>query len=59
MEPPLPPDVIALVELVFERLDAGAGDWTLQFFASDGHVRKWQRQQNGGRDDLASFDPPQ
>jgi hypothetical protein len=31
--------VIALVELVFERLNAGIGDYRLEFFASAGRRR--------------------
>lgn len=40
MEHPPPADVIALVEHVFERLDAGTGAWRLEFFATDGHVNR-------------------
>lgn len=52
----LPPDCAALAELLFERLDAAAGNWRLEIEASDGRVRRWRREEQGGRDQLARFD---
>lgn len=52
----LPPDVAALAELLLERLDAATGDWRVELFATDGRIRRFARQEEGGRDSLARFD---
>jgi hypothetical protein len=52
----LPRDVISAIEDVFRRLDATEGDYRLEFFASDGHLRKYARQEEGGRDGLVRYD---
>lgn len=51
----LPPDVAALAEMLLERLDAATGNWRVELFATDGRVRRFARQQEGGRDQLARF----
>lgn len=51
----LPPDVVALAELLLERLDAASGTWRVELFATDGRLRKFARQEEGGRDTLARF----
>lgn len=48
--------VVELLEALFHRMHAVAGDWTLEVFATDGRVRKWKLQQQGGRDELGRFD---
>ena len=53
----LPPDTLALAELLLERLDAAVGNWRVELFASNGRLRNFKRQEEGGRDDLARFDP--
>jgi hypothetical protein len=55
----LPPDVAALAELLLERLDAATGNWRVELFGSDGRLRKFARQEEGGRDALARFDGEQ
>lgn len=52
----LPPDAAALAEMLAEKVGAGSGRWRLEFFIEDGRVRKWSRQEEGGRQDLARFD---
>jgi hypothetical protein len=52
----LPPDAAALAELLAEKVGAGAGTWRLELFIENGRVRKWSRQEEGGRQDLARFD---
>ena len=55
-ERPLPPDVAALAEMFLERVDAATGTWRVELFATDGRLRKFTRQEEGGRDTLARFD---
>jgi hypothetical protein len=52
----LPPEVAALAELLLERLDAATGNWRVELYATDGRLRKFSRQEEGGRDTLARFD---
>lgn len=52
----LPPDVAALAELLLERIDAATGMWRVELFATDGRLRKFSRQEEGGRDTLTRFD---
>jgi hypothetical protein len=52
----LPVDVAELAEYLFERVDANVGNWRLELFAADGHLRTFRRQEEGGRDSLARFD---
>jgi hypothetical protein len=52
----LPPDVAALGELFAERIGAGSGRWRLELFLENGRIRKWLRQEEGGRTELARFD---
>jgi hypothetical protein len=52
----LPPEVAALAELLFERLDAAVGNWRIELFGTDGRLRSFRRQEEGGRDALARFD---
>jgi hypothetical protein len=51
----LPPDVAAIAELLLERLDAATGNWRVELFATDGRLRKFARQEEGGRDTLTRF----
>ena len=53
----LPTDLEELLELVFQRFDAAVGDWRIELFGTDGHLRTWKRQEEGGRKLLARFDP--
>lgn len=53
----LPPATAALAELLLERLDAATGSWRVELFGTDGRLRKFARQEEGGRDTLARFDP--
>lgn len=48
----LPRDVIALVEAAAYRLGVRHGKWRVELFLEDGRIRKWTRQEEGGRDDL-------
>jgi hypothetical protein len=52
----LPPEVAALAEMLLERLDAASGNWRVELYATDGRLRKFSRQEEGGRDTLARFD---
>jgi hypothetical protein len=54
----LPVGVAELAELLFKRVDAAAGNFRLELFASDGHLRTFRLQEEGGRDALARFDEP-
>lgn len=38
-----------LAERVFVAFAADVGDWTVELHGSDGRLRKWRRQQSGGR----------
>lgn len=48
----LPPDLRALIELLAERMGAGAGMWHLRFRVDSGHLRKWWLETEGGAPDL-------
>ena len=52
----LPPDAAALADLFAEKVDAAAGHWRIELYLEDGRLRKWSRQEEGGRQDLSRFD---
>jgi len=54
----LPVGVAELAELLFERVGADEGNWRIELFSTDGHLRTFRRQEEGGRDLLARFDEP-
>ena len=54
----VPPEVAALAELLLERLHATIGNWRIELYATDGHLRSYRRQEEGGRNDLERFDEP-
>lgn len=51
----LPPDAAALAEMLLERIDCATGNWRVELFATDGRVRNYRRQEEGGRDQLARY----
>ena len=56
----LAPSTRELIELVFERLDAGTGPWTLEMRAVDGRLEKVFRHETIFATALGRFDrePP-
>lgn len=51
-----PPEVTALVERAAYTMGVRHGRWRVELFFEDGRVRKWTRQEEGGRDDLRRFE---
>lgn len=48
-----PVGVAEIAELLLERLGATEGNWRIELLATDGRLRRWRREQEGGRDDLS------
>lgn len=51
--PAVPPDAAVLAELLLERLGAAVGNWRIELFATDGRIRRYTQEEQGGRDQLA------
>jgi hypothetical protein len=51
----MPAEVASLAEDLLARLGADVGTWRIELFATDGSLRKWTRQEEGGRDQLRRF----
>jgi hypothetical protein len=50
------PDARSLAEVLAERLDAGRGNWRLEFEFEDGRLRRVHRHETLGTASLARFD---
>lgn len=52
----IPPEVAAVLEEAAYALGVRHGRWTIELFLQDGRIRKWRREEEGGRDDLRRFE---
>ena len=46
----------SVAETLLVLLGADRGRWRIELYAEDGRVRKWSRQEEGGRDELLRRD---